>query len=47
MAVAQPNSKLRPDETVLLYADSFEGNIDPVYAEKLTYKWMPPVLWIR
>ena len=37
LAVAQPNSKLRPDETVLLYADSFEGNIDPVYAEKLTY----------
>ena len=37
MAVAQPNSKLRPDETVLLYADSFEGNIDPVYGEKLTY----------
>jgi acetyl esterase/lipase len=37
IAVAQPNSKLRPDETVLLYAASFEGNIDPVYAEKLTY----------
>jgi acetyl esterase/lipase len=37
MLFAQPNSKLRPDETVLLYADSFEGNIDPVYAEKLTY----------
>lgn len=37
MAVAQPNSKLRPDETVLIYADSFEGNIDPVYGEKLTY----------
>ena len=32
LAVAQPNSKLRPDETVLLYADSFEGNSDPVYA---------------
>ena len=37
MLFAQPNSKLRPDETVLLYADSFEGNIDPVYAEKLTF----------
>ena len=34
---AQPNTKLRPDETVLLYADSFEGNIDPVYAEKIVY----------
>lgn len=37
LAIAQPNSKLRPDETVLLYADSFEGNSDPVYAEKITY----------
>ena len=37
LAVAQPNSKLRPDETVLLYADSFEGNSDPVYAKKITY----------
>ena len=37
LAVAQPNSKLRPDETVLLYADSFDENIDPVYAEKLTF----------
>lgn len=34
---AQPNTKLRPQETVLLYADSFEGNTDPVYAEKITY----------
>ena len=34
---AQPNSKLRPNETVLLYADSFEGNTDPVYAEKISY----------
>ena len=34
---AQPNTKLRPDETVLLYTDSFEGNIDPVYAEKIVY----------
>lgn len=37
MLFAQPNSNLRPDETVLLYADSFDGNIDPVYAEKLTH----------
>lgn len=34
---AQPNTNLRPDETVLLYADSFEGNTDTVYGEKLTY----------
>ena len=33
---AQPNTKLRPDETVLLYANSFEGNIDLVYGEKIT-----------
>ena len=33
---AQPNSKLRPNETVLIYADSFEGNTDPVYADKIT-----------
>ena len=37
IAFAQPKSDLRPNETVLLYADSFEGNIDPVYGEKLTY----------
>ena len=36
-ASAQPNSKLRPQETVLLYADSFEGNIDPVYGDKISY----------
>lgn len=34
---AQPNTNLRPDETVLLYAESFEGNTDTVYGEKLTY----------
>ena len=34
---AQPNIKLRPDETVLFYADSFEGNIDPVYGSKIIY----------
>ena len=34
---AQPNTKLRPDETVLLYADSFEGNVDPVYGKKISY----------
>lgn len=37
MASAQPNTKLRPDETVLLYAKSFDGNIDPVYGEKISY----------
>ena len=34
---AQPNIDLRPDETVLLYADSFQGNIDPVYGKKIHY----------
>ena len=34
---AQPNTKLRPDETVLLYADSFEGNTDPVYGKTIKY----------
>ena len=37
LADAQPNTKLRPDETVLLYADSFEGNLDPVYGEEIKY----------
>lgn len=36
-AMAQPNSKLRPDETVLLYADSFEGNLDPVYGKTIRF----------
>ena len=36
-AYAQPKSDLRPNETVLLYADSFDGNVDPVYGEKLRY----------
>ena len=36
-AFGQPYIKLRPDETVVLYADSFEGNIDPVYGQKITY----------
>ena len=34
---AQPNTKLRPDETVLFYANSFEGNLDPVYGSKIIY----------
>lgn len=34
---AQPNIKLRPAETVLFYADSFEGNQDPVYGKTITY----------
>lgn len=37
MADAQPNTKLRPDETVLLYADSFEGNVDPVHGRTIRY----------
>lgn len=34
---AQPNTKLRPDETVLLYSDSFDGNIDPVFGKTIKY----------
>lgn len=37
LADAQPNTKLRPDETVLLYADSFDGNLDPVYGKTVKY----------
>ena len=35
--LAQPKTNLRPDETVLLYASSFDGNIDTVYGEKTTF----------
>ena len=31
---AKPNTDLRPAETVLLYSNSFEGNMDPVYGKK-------------
>lgn len=31
-----PKTDLRPDETVLLYTDTFSGSPDPVYAEKIT-----------
>ena len=34
-ASAQPVAGLKPSQTVLLYADSFEGNIDPVYAKDI------------
>ena len=37
VATAQPNSRLRPDETVLLYADSFDGNTDPVFGQVISY----------
>lgn len=37
LAYAQPNTKLRPDETVLLYSDSFDGNIDAVYGKTVAY----------
>ena len=37
MTFAQPNSGVRPQETVLLYADSFEGNVDPVYGKTISY----------
>ena len=36
-ASAQPKTKLRPSQTVLLYADSFEGNTDPVYSDEIVY----------
>lgn len=31
-----PMTKLRPDETVLLYCDVFENTPDPIYAKKIT-----------
>lgn len=34
---AQQAQGLKPTQTVLLYADSFEGNIDPVYGEEIIY----------
>lgn len=34
-AAAQPNTKLRPDETVLLYGDSLVENTDPVVGNRL------------
>ena len=36
-ASAQPVAGLNPSQTVLLYADSFEGNIDPVYGKEIIY----------
>lgn len=36
-AFAQPKTNLRPDETVLLYADSFDGNVDPVYGKTISF----------
>jgi acetyl esterase/lipase len=33
--IAQPVAGLKPDQTVLLYADSLEGNIDPVYGKEI------------
>ena len=37
LADAQQIAGLKPSQTVLLYADSFEGNIDPVYSKKIVY----------
>ena len=37
LAVAQPVKGLVPSQTVLLYADSFDGNIDPVYGKEIIY----------
>lgn len=36
-ASPQPESGLRPSQTVLLYADSFEGNVDLVYGDEIVY----------
>ena len=36
-ASAQSVPGLKPSQTVLLYADSFEGNIDPVYSDEIIY----------
>lgn len=33
----QQVSVLKPSQTVLLYADSFEGNVDPVSGEEIIY----------
>ena len=30
-------SGLRPSQTILLYADSFEGNIDPIYGKEIVF----------
>lgn len=35
LADAQQVAGLKPTQTVLLYADSFEGNIDPVYGKEI------------
>jgi acetyl esterase/lipase len=37
LAFAQPVKGLVPSQTVLLYADSFDGNIDPVYGKEIIY----------
>ena len=37
LATAQQLAGLQPSQTVLLYADSFEGNIDPVYGREIIY----------
>ena len=34
---AQPKISLRPQQTVLMYADSFDGNIDPVFGKQILY----------
>ena len=36
-ANAQQVKGLKPAQTVLLYADSFDGNIDPVYGKEIIY----------
>lgn len=36
-STAQTIPGLRPSQTVLLYADSFEGNVDPIYGKEIIY----------
>ena len=37
LSSAQPVAGLKPSQTVLLYADSFEANIDPIYGKEIVY----------
>ena len=37
VAYAQPLIKLRPNQTVLLYSDSFENNVDPLFGKEIKY----------
>lgn len=37
LSIAQPITDLKPSQTILLYSDSFAGNIDPVYGKEILY----------